>query len=428
MCISRIFAATAALTFAATLLPAQTRGGAAGAPNAGSAGGSLGGAGSIGNTGSNGTLGAGGMGTTTRGNSPNSTFPGDTSRPIFLTGKVTLSDGSALPEQVLIERICNGSPHPETRTDMKGHFSFSLGQNNGMFTDASEASASGPRGTMGNGTSGVRTTDFANCEIRASLPGFRSDSVSLVNHRYLDNPDLGTIILHRLANVEGLTTSATSVMAPKDARKAYEKGLESVKKGKPDDAQKDFEKAVETYPKYALAWFELGRIYEQRDHVEEARKAYNQALAADSKYINPYERLYMLAVKDANWQEVADQTDRVMHLNPYDFPNAFYFNAAANLRLNKLDAAEKSARQAVELDTAHRNPKTTYVLALILAQKRNFTESAEYLRAYLKTAPDGPDAENARKQLAEIEKFESKQRHRHSLKIKRTEWVVSLPL
>jgi tetratricopeptide (TPR) repeat protein len=405
MYISRIFAATAALACAAMLSSAQTRGGANGASNTGTSGGSLGGAGSVGNTGSNGGLGTGGLGSTTRGNSTTSPFPSDASRPIFLTGKVTLSDGSALAEQVLIERICNGSPHPETRTDMKGHFSFSLGQNNGMFMDASEASPSGSSGNRSNGISGPRASDLANCEIRASLPGFRSESVSLVNHRYLDNPDLGTIILHRLANVEGLTTSATSVMAPKDARKAYEKGLESVKKGKPDDAQKDFEKAVETYPKYASAWFELGRIYEQRDHVEEARKAYNQALAADSKYINPYERLYLLALKEGNWQDVADGTDRVMHLNPYDFPNAYYFNAAANLRLNKLDVAEKSARQAVELDTAHRNPKATYVLALVLAQKHNFTESAQYLNAYLKAAPDAPDAETARKQLAEIEKF-----------------------
>jgi tetratricopeptide (TPR) repeat protein len=244
-----------------------------------------------------------------------------------------------------------------------------------------------------------------NCELRAVLPGFRSDSISLSTQHYMDNPDIGTIVLHRLANVEGLTTSATSALAPKESRKAYEKGLEAEKKSKPDEAQKEFEKAVETYPKYASAWFELGKIYEQRDHIDEARKAYSQALAADSKFINPYERLYMIAVKEAKWQEVADTTDHIMRLNPYDFPNAYYFNAAANLQLHKLDVAEKSARQAVELDTAHRNPKADYILGIILADQGKFSESTEHLRAYLRAVPNAPDAELVKKQLAQAEKL-----------------------
>ena len=37
-----------------------------------------------------------------------------------------------------------------------------------------------------------------NCDLRFSLPGFRTESFSLADSRYLDNPDIGTIILrHR---------------------------------------------------------------------------------------------------------------------------------------------------------------------------------------------------------------------------------------
>ena len=43
----------------------------------------------------------------------------------------------------------------------------------------------------------------------------------------------GTIILHRLANVEGVTISAVSLQAPKDAKKAYDKGHDLLKKKKP---------------------------------------------------------------------------------------------------------------------------------------------------------------------------------------------------
>ncbi len=338
------------------------------------------------------------------GNFPPSTYPGDTPQPIMITGKVVLDDGTAPPPGILIERICAASrPHPEGYTDAKGHFAITLGQEIGVMPDASEAPS---RNTMagGNPMGGITQSQLVSCELRAMLPGYRSDQVSLAGKRYMGESEVGTLVLHRLNNVQGLTTSATSALAPKDAKKAYEHGMDAIKKKKVDEAQKDFEKAVEIYPKYAAAWFELGQVYEQRDHIDKAREAYNQALAADSKYINPYERLYRFSVQEQKWQDVADTTDKVLRLNPYDFPGAYYFNGVANLQLNKLDAAEKSMREAVKLDTRHENPRTNYVLGIILAQKQDYAAAAECLRAYLKDVPQGKDSDKVRAQLAEIEK------------------------
>ena len=121
------------------------------------------------------------------------------------------------------------------------------------------------------------------CELRISLPGFRTETVSLAGDRYLDSPDLGTIILHRIANVEGLTVSATAALAPKDAKKAYEKGVEALGKKNSAEAQKNFEKAVEIYPRYAAAWYELGSLSEQKNLIDDARKSYQQAVAADAE-------------------------------------------------------------------------------------------------------------------------------------------------
>src|SRR5262249_57564148 len=55
-------------------------------------------------------------------------FP-EMQRPIFLSGKVMLDDGTPPPETVVIERICNGNPRPEAYTDSKGRFSFQLPNN-----------------------------------------------------------------------------------------------------------------------------------------------------------------------------------------------------------------------------------------------------------------------------------------------------------
>ena len=128
----------------------------------------------------------------------------------------------------------------------------------------------------------------------------------------------------------------------------------------------------------------------QRRNVE-ANVAFMQASAITS-------------LQQGKWQEAADFSDRVLSLSSLDYPAAYYLNAMANLHLGKLDVAEKSAREAIRLDSAHRNPRTSYVFGLILAQKQHFDQSAPLLKTYLNAMPNAPDAEIVRKQLREIER------------------------
>jgi tetratricopeptide (TPR) repeat protein len=336
-----------------------------------------------------------------------------------------MEDGTPPPDSVVIERICNGRVRPEAHTDSKGRFSFQLGQNMGMMQDASVSSADagfggqnvpGQRSSLGGGMGGmnrgVSEQELNGCELRASLAGFRSEVVQLTGRRMFDNPDVGTIIMRRLGNVEGTTISMTSLQAPKDAKKAYEKGREILQKNakkqdpkKFEQAKAEFEKAVQLYPKYAVAWFELGLMAERGNDVEGARKAYSEALSADAKYVNPYLQMALLSAKESKWQDVADTTERVIKLNPLDFPHAFFYNSVANYNLKKIDAAESSAREAVKLDTMHRLPKAQHLLGMILAEKRDYTGAAENLRGYLKFAPGAQDASTVQQQLGEIEKL-----------------------
>jgi tetratricopeptide (TPR) repeat protein len=352
---------------------------------------------------------------------PNTRFP-DQQRPIFLSGKVMLDDGTPPPEAVIIERVCNGNPHAEAYTDSKGRFSFQLGQSQGVMQDASMSSAGEGRfggGGYGNtgsplgtnqsnggfgGPGGLSGRDLMGCEIRAALPGFRSDSINLGARRAFDNPDLGTIVLHRLANVQGATISAVSLQAPKDAKKAFDKGRDLLKKKKDSEAAKEFEKAVEIYPKYSTAWFELGRLKEQQSDPEGALKAYGQALAADPKYLNPYRQLAGIYVKDQKWKDAADTTSRLIKLDPVDFPDAYFYNSVANYYLKNYDEAEKSVREAQKLDSRNRMPKSNQLLGAILAEKQDYAGAAEQIKKYLTFLPAGQEAENAKKQLIELEK------------------------
>jgi tetratricopeptide (TPR) repeat protein len=333
-------------------------------------------------------------------------FPELSQTPIYLSGKVRLSDGSTPPDRVIIERVCNGVVRPEAYTDSKGNFSFQLGGRNAeVFFDASVGNEAISRDAGGFGSGrGISERDLAGCEIRGSLPGFQSESIMLGFRRALDNPDIGVISLHRLAKVEGYTFSITTALAPKDARKAYENGLNNMKKQKWPEAERELTKAVEGYPKYAIAWFELGLVYQQQKKLDDADHAYTESIKADSKFISPYAQLASVAVARQKWDDVVQYTSQTLKLNPYFSPNIYFYSAVANYNLQKAAVAEDHAREAAKLDTQHRIPKINHLLGIILAQKEDYTGAAENMQIYLKFSPNAPDVDVVKQQLADIEK------------------------
>jgi superkiller protein 3 len=195
----------------------------------------------------------------------------------------------------------------------------------------------------------------------------------------------------------------TSAMAPKDAKKAWEKGKEHLKKNKLAEAQKELEKAVQIYPKYAVAWYDLGTVHQQNKNFDGARKAYAESLNADSKYVMPHLQLAVLALNEQKWEEVADATEKVIKLNPVSFPQAFFFNSIANYNLQRYDEALESAHQAVKLDQRHQWPKAQHVLGVLLAMKGDNQAALENMRGYLKFSPKAGDADNVRQQISDIE-------------------------
>ena len=394
------------------------------------------GAGTSGGTSTGTSTGAGagaGAGSTTTGptisrppsTTPTPTQPNQTSQqpmqPIFISGRVLMEDGNPPSESIAIERVCSGSPHTEGYTDSRGYFSIQLGaQNNGVLHDASEdmtgfgstypggnTMSTGPGGgTIGSTRSGFGNENrYIDCELRARMPGYRSQSVSLATRRPMDPPDIGTILVHRMGANEGTTVSAASLAAPKDARKAFDKGMDALKKKKTDDAVKNFEKAVEVYPNYAMAWNELGRIQAGRGDPGMARASFEAAAKADPKFVSPYMEMAVIDWKAEKWQGVADLTDKVIRLDSFDYPQAHFLNALSNYYLKNMDAAEKSAREAMRLDTRKQYLTTMRLLGVILAQKQDYSGAAEQLKAYLQAAPQASDAQTVKNQLSQLEQL-----------------------
>src|SRR5215470_1842539 len=191
--------------------------------------------------------------TTSRTTTPSrtNTAPDATIQPVFVSGKVLLENGGPLPETVAIERICNGVIRREGYTDFKGQFEFQLGVNVG-FQDASENdSRITPNVLPRPGSSaGRRPLDLTGCEFRAVLAGYQSSVAMLRTSGDTWQFDVGTIFLKRMGDARGTTISVTSMAAPKDALRAYEKA-QRLKENKPAEAEKELSKAVQIYPHFA---------------------------------------------------------------------------------------------------------------------------------------------------------------------------------
>jgi len=339
---------------------------------------------------------------------------------MFLQGRVAASDGTALPSNVIVERVCNARVRQQVYASPNGTFSMELGSRIGAVLDAS-ADGSAQQGRSGRAVqNGIPRSELANCDLRASVSGFHSDVLALVaRDSFSGRIDVGDIVVQRLAKVDGMTVSATPYKAPKDARKAYENGIDAEKAGKLAGARQYFEKAVHIYPKYANAWFQLGKVLQQQNEKPAARAAYTHAANIDTKFLPPYLSLSYFAYEAQDWPELLDLTGHILALDPlnyarvkgyildldsFDYAEAYFYNAIANFQLNKLDAAEKSGLKAAYLDVRPRFPQLHLLLADIFIRKHDDARAATEIQTFLDLVPHASNAVELRERLTKLQK------------------------
>jgi tetratricopeptide (TPR) repeat protein len=338
---------------------------------------------------------------------------------IIVSGSVVMEDGTPPPFGTQIERDCGVSVITETVVNINGHYDFQVGAKDRfgrIFADASEGAEQDPfdRDLAGLGSGGlmdsylIRPTPLSlrllGCELRAKLSGYKSSVVRFDGGPRTGLIEVGTIVLYPISRVKGAMVSATNLLAPKDAKKALSQARKEQKKKDFSTAEKSLKAAVASYPAYAEAWLELGRLYQGQKRNEDARNALAKSIEADKYYLDPYISLAQLAAKEKRWRDVADTTDQVLALDPTVFPEGYFLNSLAYYNLDKPDLAEKTARRALRMGLNKQIPGIHLVLANIYARKNDRVGFTEELRNYLRLAPNAPDAEAVRALVQEGER------------------------
>lgn len=397
------------LTASLTAFGQQSGGGGTGGGSTGS-GGSGGSTGSGSGTGTSGRPGT--LGTT-------NTQPREPERQIiFISGNVVTAYGNPPTEQASIERVCPGLTRREAHTDSQGQFSFQLGGPTFELQDASIGA--NPFSSIDSGSTlnqpsspslpgvqqqGVTQRDLLGCELRAVLPGYRSTTVMIRPEGNFGILKVGTIILEPLNPLVLASTSVTTMQAPKDARKAFEKAQRALEKNKTDEAEKNLQKAVTVYPRYADAWAMLGMLHGDENKMDVATSDFQQALAADPQLVKPHFGLAIVAMHARDWQAVVRETDEVTRHEPGSYPDAFYYNALANWTLGKVDIAETNLRRFKEFDKTDRRPEAHLLAAQLRFAHKDYVGALEQTKAFLKAAPDSTLSAGARQDVQRLEQL-----------------------
>lgn len=341
----------------------------------------------------------------------------------LLMGRIATNDGTPIPQDLLVERICNEHVRQQVYASSNGDFSMQMGSKNDSFVDATADAPFPDRANNRTSFQGIPRRELTKCELQASAAGFRSARINLFDLTPSGGSvDVGSIVVQRTTKIKGMTLSAQAYKAPPDARKAYERGLDAENKHKLAEARKYFEQAVTLYPKYASAWFQLGTLLERQNQKDSARSAYSQATASDMKFLPPYLSLASMAFEEGDWPAVLQYTGHILDVDPFNYgemntyvldldelnPAAVYFyNAVANYQLHRFDEAEKSVLKAERSDLLTHFPQLHVLLAEIFTRKKNYDGAILELRSYLELVPHAKDADLIRERLARLQEMNS---------------------
>lgn len=243
---------------------------------------------------------------------------------------------------------------------------------------------------------------YEGCTVRAQLAGYRSTTDTITERVLRDKPFLENITLTPQEDAPGTDISTVTGPASAEVQKTFQKAHEEWLHRNSDAAKTDLAQVVQIDPKFAEAWYLLGRLQATSD-LKAASESLQKAQAADPRFVPPCVWLAMIAIQKRDWQEANLWASKALALDPAGTARIWYENAVADYRMGKNEAARSAAEHALAMDPEHSIQNSEDVLALTLIDKGNYSSALDHLRNSLTYVTTGPDADLIKRQIAFVE-------------------------
>jgi tetratricopeptide (TPR) repeat protein len=187
---------------------------------------------------------------------------------------------------------------------------------------------------------------------------------------------------------------------PKDAKKAYEKGSKSAKKGNTREALEYLNNAIQIYPKYYDAHMALGELYAKNQDFLSAEVAFNQAIELKPKAAEAYFHLGVVLVKDQKAAEATEKLRQAMQLGDKS-ANTYMFLGLALMNMAEYQESEKMLIKALDI-AGNVQPGIRIYLADCYERWGKKIECIEQLEAYVRAVPTAPNTPNIEKLIKQL--------------------------
>jgi len=247
-----------------------------------------------------------------------------------------MENGSAPPKPVRIERVCSENcVTTEAVTNRAGEYSL-----RGNVLDAGAGWIEFRCGGL----------SMESCHVRATLPGYDSTYVEVVDPLLLKEGRLPDIVLSR----HGSQPPPEFTQLPRRARKAWQAGVQAFGAADFAEAENQLREVVRMEPKYVPAWNALGRACQKQKNYTDARDAFARALALAPNSLSTRLLALRLESETQQWETTARMAEELVRLDKtHRYAEAYLHLAVAQGRMNKLEEAERNASEAIRLDNRH---------------------------------------------------------------------------
>jgi Tfp pilus assembly protein PilF len=288
---------------------------------------------------------------------------------VIIKGTVTMEDGTPPPFTVGIERTCSdlqGSA-PGPITNKKGEYVWNM-----------EIDAFATR----------------SCWIRATHAGYTSTSLDISNINVTSHDTTHTmeplVISSTAADPYAIIVSDDNI--PFKAKSKFNAAMKALDGPDFPEAAANLEAAVKASPKFGQGWHALGVVKERMKKNDEARDAFEHAIAAEPKLLQPYVTLARLCLKTKDWECASKTADQEIKIDAKRvYPEIYIHQAVARFELKDLAGAESSVQEAIRLDPKHKRAREEYVLGRILEAKGDTGGAKTHISKYLELEPKPAD-------------------------------------
>lgn len=246
----------------------------------------------------------------------------------------------------------------------------------------------------------VPSDNFTYETAQESVEVFGNFSRTVNVQIYLKEKSKGPIVTTK----EKLLSPADIQEVPKDAKKAYEQGVKLARESKPDKASAKLQEALQLFPDYLHALNKLGEQMVLMNKLDMAQANFERAIALNPKFALPYINFGMLMINQKRYAEAISALETGNALD--DTYPVGHLNLGLALMAQHppdLDRAEKELNKVVLMG----KKDFVHIRKLIFnlnVRRQKYDKAVAQLEAYLKEAPEAPDAQDVRLTLDKLKK------------------------